>query len=176
MIKKNKQKTMNNRKNGFTLFIAVVVMSILLLISFAIVSIAFKEIILSSAGKSSQDAFYASDVGLECALYWDFKGVNGSAFATSTANSIQCYGNTISGNSQLAGINGYLYSSRIGGGGKDYPTSIFQLNLDETFCVIVSVNKDYDDAGPITRIESRGYNTCDTTNPRRVERAVRITY
>jgi hypothetical protein len=58
---------------GFTLFIAVVVMNLLILVAFAIIDISLKEVLLSSSGRDSQFAFYAADSGVECALYWDSK-------------------------------------------------------------------------------------------------------
>lgn len=53
------------------MFIAVVIMTVLLLVSFAVVNIAIKGTIFASSGRDSQLAFYAADAGLECALYWD---------------------------------------------------------------------------------------------------------
>ncbi|MCI0619669.1 LamG domain-containing protein [Candidatus Wolfebacteria bacterium] len=53
-------------------------------------------------------------------------------------------------------------------------TTTFTLPLSGSFnrCARVTVAKM--DGG--TRIESRGYNSCDTNNPRRIERALRATY
>jgi Tfp pilus assembly protein PilX len=64
---------------------------------------------------------------------------------------------------------------RIGGNAaaENDNTSIFQLSLSNGSCSIVRVEKD---PGQPTRIESRGYNTCDTGNPRRVERGLYVTY
>src|SRR3989338_4365174 len=69
-------------QKGFTLLISVLIASILLALGFAIYNIVSKEILLSSAGRESQFAFYAADSGIECALYWD---VQGNAFATSSS-------------------------------------------------------------------------------------------
>lgn len=52
-------------------------------------------------------------------------------------------------------------------------TSIFQLNFSSGTCAIIRVIKNDDGT---TRIESRGYNTCDVSSPRRVERGVEVTY
>jgi hypothetical protein len=62
---------------------------------------------------------------------------------------------------------------RIGGGGIDHPTSIFQLNFSNSTCAIERITKNLDGT---THIESRGYNTCNTSNSRRVERGVEVTY
>jgi hypothetical protein len=142
---------------------AVLVSSILLSIGLAIFNLTIKELLLSSLGRDSQFAFYAADSGAECALYWDFKE---EAFATSSVpGPIECADVVIDN----MGGKGY-------GGSND-----FTIYLDQTLsdpskgpCTLVSVTK-YD--SPLrTILEARGYNTCDPTNPRRVERAIRVTY
>ena len=58
-------------QKGMTLFIAIAIMGILLLIMFAVVNISIKATQFASSGRDSQFAFYAADAGMECALYWD---------------------------------------------------------------------------------------------------------
>ncbi|MFQ5661814.1 MAG: hypothetical protein ACE5F2_00995 [Candidatus Paceibacteria bacterium] len=146
----------SKKNKGFALLYSVLVASVLLAIGLAIFNITIKELLLSSLGRDSQFAFYAADTGAECALYWDFKA---GAFASSTPSSIECADTVIDDM-----------------GGKPYGVpNEFTLDFSpEPYCVTVSVTK-YD--APLrTVIESRGYNTCDVTNPRRVERAIRATY
>lgn len=152
----NNKKQKRIQKTGFAILYSVLVSSILLAIGLAIFNITIKELLFSSLGRESQFAFYSADTGIECALYWDFTS---NAFATSTSSSIECAG---------------IIIPNMGGNGYDVP-SIFTLNLSpEPYCSIVSVTKK---ESPFkTIIESRGYNTCDTNNPRRVERAIRATY
>lgn len=149
---------MKNR--GFTLFIAIIVMGTLLLIAAGIVSLATRQALISASGRESQHAFYAADTGIECALYWDVQNPAGfSAFSTSTSSTINCNN-----------------SSAVVGGS---PVSTFSFNLTpdpDSYCVSVTVTKAYVSNVLKTTIESKGYNTCDSSNPRRVERAVRATY
>ena len=158
MQKQNlKPKTYNLKPNrGFTLLLAVLISGVLLSIGLAIFNITIKELLLSSSGRDSQFAFYAADSGTECALYWEQKG---GGFSTSTASAISCNG---------------LNIPNVGGLGYDTPM-VFQFEVDG-FCSIVSVIKS--ETHPRTKIESKGYNTtCDNTvNPRRIERAIRVTY
>ena len=159
----------NKLQKGFTLFIAVVITATLLLVSTGIVSVAVKEAFLASAGRESQFAFYAADSGIECALYWDAKGVQSgpntgtSAFSTSTnSNIIACNKDADNPSNQFT----------VGGS----PTSAFTITFNSDTnspCANVTVNKLPDGR---TQIQSLGYNTCDPTNPRRVERAVRVSY
>lgn len=165
-------KSENNRKKGITLFIAIVVMSILLIISFAVINIAIKGTQFATMGRDSQFAFYAADAGLECALYWDSKY---NAFSTSSPGvlEIECNNQTISTGSEISGTSTL---ARIGGGGSSNPASIFGFSIDEDLnldsCVVVTVTKNTDGS---TYIKSRGYNTCDIYNNRRIERGIEIT-
>ncbi|MEK7075414.1 MAG: pilus assembly PilX N-terminal domain-containing protein [Patescibacteria group bacterium] len=151
MKQENKKTKKQKSKKGFTLLMATVISSLLLSIGISIYNITLKELILSSYGRNSQFAFYAADTGLECALYWNIKK---DAFSTTTPSTIECDGKTI---------------ENVGGG----PISTFNINFSpEPFCATVTVDK----SGSRTIIESRGYNTCNVDNPRRVERGMRITY
>ena len=145
---------------GFTLLYAVLVSSLMLSIGLAIFNITIKELLLSSAARESQFAFYAADTGIECALFWD---IQANAFAVSNTKSIECAGKTI---------------ESVGGAGYG-SASTFDIDLSPLpYCATVSVTKQQKSNSTPRRtiIESRGYNTCDTTNPRRVERAIRATY
>ena len=157
-------KKINNKKgeSGFTLFIAMVVTGTLLVISTGIVSLAYKQSLISSSGRSSQHAFYAADTGMECAIYWDIKNSSGqSAFATSTGSTIFC--NRDANNPTNEWV--------VGGSSV---STINRINfLPDPFCAIVTVTKNDDGT---TQIDSRGYNTCDGADARRVERAVRASY
>lgn len=139
---------MKNR--GMTLFISVVVMSILLLISLTVMNITIKSSLFANLGRESQYAFYAASAGVECALYWDSK-FDPSKF--NAPNSII----TCAGQDSTVGSN----------------PSAFSFTLTPLpYCVAVTVDK----SGGNTKIKSKGYNTCDINNLRRVERGIEINY
>ncbi|MBI2087077.1 MAG: hypothetical protein HYT69_02815 [Candidatus Zambryskibacteria bacterium] len=147
---------------GFTLFIAIIVMGTLLLIATGIVSLAVRQSLISASGRESQEAFYAADTGIECALFWDIGSSLGvSAFSTTTGSTIFCNKDANNPTNQW-----------VVGGSK--VSVINRINfLPDSYCAIVTVTKDDDGS---TEIESLGYNTCEAGNPRRVERAVRAIY
>lgn len=60
---------------GFVLLYAVMTSTIILAVGVSIISIALKQLSISTLGRESQYAFYAANTGAECALYWDFHGV-----------------------------------------------------------------------------------------------------
>ena len=150
------------KNKGFTLFIAIIVTGTLLLVAVGVVNLTVKQAFISASGSESQHAFYAADTGIECVLYWDVQNPAGiSAFATSTSSTIFCNRDSNNPGNQWV----------VGG---SYTSVINQINfLPDSYCAIVTVTKGVSGS---TRIESKGYNTCDPLSPRRVERAVRATY
>ncbi len=161
----------NLDKKGFVILIAVLLASIFALIGASIFNISVKELVLSSGSRDSQYAFYAADSGLDCALYWDLQH---SVFATSThsgssPSGIYCADQDV--------------TTRDDWSWKEPPTNDFKADTIFGFdlfpddavrkdCALVDVHKE----NGVTTIESRGYNTCDETDSRRVERALRIIY
>jgi len=156
------------KNRGFTLLFAVLTASVLLSVALAIFSQMYKSLLLSSASKESLAAFYAADSGIECGLYWDLKhdGFPDSIFDAPNAPSPYNGGEEIKCNNQDFPKDWEL------GGSPNFRTTEFNLLFADTGgCTKVKVSK-----GEIsTTIESRGYNICDSS-PRKLERAVRVTY
>ncbi|MEK7530880.1 MAG: hypothetical protein AAB573_03345 [Patescibacteria group bacterium] len=150
---------MSTHPRGFTLLMAILTAGIMLALGYAIFNIVSKEILLSSAGRESQFAFFAADTGIECALYYDSKF---DAFSTSSPLvDVSCGAASSTLVREIVGTSATT-------------TFSFQLSSSITRpCVTVIVAKS---VPAKTKIESAGYNTCVTTNPRRIERAIRVTY
>lgn len=73
-MKKTNQKIIKSEfQTGFAMLFAVLTASLLLTIGISIFNITFKELLISTAARESQMAFYAADSARECALYWDMK-------------------------------------------------------------------------------------------------------
>lgn len=166
---------MNYHKNplkpnqGYALMLSVLISSVILAIGLGILNIVQKGALLSSISRESQLAFYAADSGGECALYWDRKhaGFSTTIFATSTFSSPPSNG-VVCGNEDIA--QNWIISEVDANSAK----TTFYLEYGNGSCVTVKVVKTNN--GRNTSIDSRGHNTCDESFPRRVERAVRITY
>jgi hypothetical protein len=168
-----------NSKKGFTVLFAVLISGLLLAVGLGILNIALKESILSSLLRESQFAVYAADSGIDCVLYHDF---NSSAFSPEPAGAslISCAGGNV--------VRPYTEDVASVGGEALGDPSKFMISFGGglPYCTIVEVIK-YD-AGSVpafgvscpegicTLVISRGYNTCDLNNPRRVERAFRVLY
>ncbi|MBX9765607.1 hypothetical protein K2X83_03125 [Patescibacteria group bacterium] len=161
-------------QRAFTLLLAVLVSSVLIALGSAIYDIVSKEIVLSAAGRESQFSFYAADTGVECALYHDFK--NNLFGTSSTATTVTCGGSTVNivtprphtniGVDDPADVNDETlitqFSFPIGGTEQTLP------------CASITVTRKYTPMR--TTVESAGYNTCVTTSPNRLERAIRVNY
>lgn len=137
-------------KKGFVLLLAVLITSIVLGISVGFSVFVLRALRISALGRESQKAFFASDAGAECVLYWDLKQ---NAFSTTTTSSISCAGS----------------SYTVGG-----PSAIsnFTLNFTNGSCAAVIVDKT---VYLKTKIDSYGHNTC-AGGSNRVERTLEINY
>lgn len=148
-------------QRGFTLLIAVVLTAVLLSVGFALLDIAYKQIVLSSTARNSQYAFYAADSAMECALYWDQQ--HNAFSAASALSSIRCSGYDIPVTSNTAG---------------GIRTSTFSIPCPSSgSSASVEVQKGGVCSGSATScLYARGYNSCNAADQRRVERALKVTY
>lgn len=147
-----------DNKRGFTLLLAVVVASLMLILAGSMFNLVQKEIILASLGRDSQYAFYTADSALECALYWDFVH---EAFTDPDGGQVISCGDATIGSIVYPGV-GIAMEYTYDEGGR---------------CVRVAVVKR--NSYPRTTIEARGYNaSCANLvdNSRALERAVQTTY
>ena len=186
---KTNKKSNYKSKEGFTLFVAMIVASLLLAVGFSISNIILKQLLLSGSGKDSQIAFYAADSGEECAQFWDSKDSTGALlsvdgpFATSTTlntSNVTCGFGTVSASKTF--MDNSATSSLV----VNYSTSGYKA------CARVMIEKGLTtissgESVPFTRITSRGYNSsattpiaggfdCDTSDSRIVERGVIVQY
>lgn len=146
MMKKYKNMQQNC---GSALLISLIVSTVVLAVGFGVYQRTYKEVLLSSMWRQTQIAFGAADAGLECAIYWDLHPGAKSCFGTS-------------------------FTWNIPNDGAWYPPSV-SLAPDGN-CVLLRAMKA--PGSPIvTTIESRGRNgVCGSSNPKLVERGLKITY
>lgn len=188
-----------NKKNlipltsGFTIFLAVIVSGLLLLVVLSISNLALKETILSGAGRESELAFFAADSGVECALFWDYQNPDP---ATGFQREQGAFISPIQSIDCGAGVTYQNPATGVGFDPADYPSfdpgdpfslnkpicgvnpvqSNFTVSFDNSTCALLSVSKCYDGTTLKTQIESRGRSSCDVSDPRRFERAIRVIY
>lgn len=188
----------HSHKSGFTLLFAVLISTLVVSISATITSIALRQTILSGTSKESQYAFYAANTALDCAQYLDTKSLSvantfvfpapGTSELTILSgsplvNEIACSGVNI-----ITGAGNGLTPTENTPWDQDYEAGITTFKIKITnqaggaipnlpaynYCADVTVTKTYDSMTGIvtTRLEARGYNTCDLNSKRRVERSL----
>ena len=162
---------------GFTVLFAVLVSSLLLAIGLVIFDITYKEVSFSAIARNSDFAIYAADTGIECSLYWDRKcssGVCGSgrtsAFATSSQSALISSGVICNLQDIAAGPPAWNTVSA-----SDAATTTFTITFaPQPYCAIVTVAKWGNPSN--TSVTARGYNTCLSGDPSRIERALQANY
>jgi hypothetical protein len=185
--------------SGYTLLFAMIVASVVLAIGVSILTVSRKEFVLSSSATHSSNSFYAADSGIGCAEYWDSDN-GGHEFATDTTPTpaaITCSYADANANPKVtrtvvltSAQGNYLHEIE--------PTYTFTFytpfSTDGTSnksCAAVTVDKYYvsTDAYIHTIINSSGYNIgynatpanngvpdCSSPSPKKVERAIQVTY
>lgn len=159
-IKNNKGLALRNSK-GFALLFSVMLSSIILAITLGITSIAYKEIKFGTSVRDTNDAFFAADTGVECALYND--KISSNVFVAPPLNTgiMTCLGGPVT----LTGT---------------FPIKSFVitgLGARGQACAAVTVDKTSPTA---TYITSKGYNggldPCGVINSNQVQRQIELQY
>lgn len=146
-------------QRGFTLLIAVVLSSISLSIGLVLLDLALKQVLLSSAARQSQVAFYNADSVLECALYYDQR--NDTFGYGEDSGTVACNGSatpiTVAFDNDTASLHVRSFSVPCASGGTLGTVTITKTSEAET------------------NIYANGYNTC-TDSARRIERGMKVSY
>jgi hypothetical protein len=155
-------------KKGFVILFAILVSSLILLISAGIFSLVQKEVILSSSARESQRAFYAADSALECALFSDLVGIDSPPRTPfiinpvgAQADSFECGGDTID-SSHIGDTDEYDFAYVI-----RYYNNLDDLNNQNNSCAYVLIEKNLkttDTTVVETRITAVGFNVCTSGN------------
>lgn len=145
---------------GFTLLIAVILSAVSLSLALALLDISYKQVTLAIAAKQSQYAFYNADAAMECALYYDQK-LDAFNYTTPLA----------SGSITCAGLPITAYSTSQSGGVR---TTSFKIQCSPSgSSATVTVRKS---SAVATTMYANGYNICNESDARRIERGLKINY
>lgn len=173
MIFKNNNFNKNDRNKGIALLFSVILSSVLFTVAMGIIKISLEEIKFNPLAQDTNDAFYAADVGAECALFNDvpngpFQEDNGGISIPLNCFSIQ---------------NNNLTPSYEGD--NTWTFTIIELGKSNEACAVVTFRRIYDTNPPIpelsqTLITSKGYPfgdlSCGSNANNRAERAIMISY
>ena len=169
-------KLINNKikkEDGYAILFTIVVVGIISMIAIGLSNAAYKQMILSSVAKDSTTAFYQSDIASECALYADSKDfLIDSKESSDGSITFSCAG---TGNTLK-----YSHAPSTISGVDNKKTSIYELKpQDENIrgkCSRIKVTKTESDTSITTKVEALGYNICNKSNLRTVERAIEVNY
>ena len=152
-VKKNK---------GFVMLFAVTISSILLSIALGVANIAFKELRFGTSARDTNDAFFAADTGIECALLYDKSNQSQNAF-TGTAT-MNCAGTNID----------------VGGSDPLWNFVVAGLGSAGASCAKVTVQKNTIGIETFSTIVAKGYNIgdtlCEFSGSNRIERELKLNY
>jgi hypothetical protein len=164
---------------GITLLIAVILSSVVLTIALSLLNITYKQLVLVSAAKNSQYAFYTADSAMECALYWDQRKLAfeyaGSAYVTGGAEQMDCAdpGGTSRAITSAAPSSLTTFQDTSSG----TRTTKFFIPCPDGgtsgtagFVTVIKANTG------TTFIYTTGYSSCIITDDRRIERGLRVSY
>jgi hypothetical protein len=157
-------------RSGFVILFAVMVSSIVLAIALGVIDISLSEINFGTSAKDTNEALFAADTGVECALYYDNQSP--SAFGNSTNGA----GNDSNGVATSCAGTGFDISSA----GTSWTIVVPYLGSAKKSCAIVKVTKD-PSLTPVNTIISKGYNTGGSSGvctpaSNSVERSLRVSY
>lgn len=154
-----------NNNEGYAILFTVVIVSAISVVTAGLSNAIYKQLILSSLAKDSQVAFYQSDTATDCALYADrVKKQLDPTFGTINNATWSC-----------GGVTNVVSPILPEGSYKIYPPSDTENSNNPCFRIEVNV----DTTDPLvkkTTILSKGYNICNKTNIRTVEREIKIYY
>lgn len=159
--------TSQKNKKGFVILFAITISSILLAVALGVANIAFKEIKFSTSSRNANDAFFAADTGVECALQND-KSTSDIFTSDSSATTMNC-------------VNSAISLSKTVSAQTTWDFVVPSLGSSGQACAKVQVVKDFSDPlNILSTITSKGYNSgdssCASSDTNRTERQLEVSY
>lgn len=153
---------MKKDKNGYALLFSILIISAISVVTAGLVNTIYKQLVLSLLSKDSSTAFYQADSAIDCAMYADFYLLPQKYFLNEPE--ITC------GGVRLIVEKGDYDSYKL------LPAN----ETSESPCFRINVNKKESKTTPgefvTVEMSARGYNICDVSNPRAVEREVLVKF
>lgn len=160
-MKKNKLK---NQK-GYAMLFTIIIVSAISVITAGLSSIAYKQLTLSSLAKDSQVATIWADTANECALFFHQKLFPYYSEDANDPTTWACGGQEL--------------EFELNRGEEDLRYSLSPVedqNSKKNPCFKIVTSQVNNEDGIQVKIESSGYNICDTQHIRSVERSYQINY
>ncbi len=154
-------------QRGFTLLIAVIISSVSLALALAMLDISYKQVTLALTGKQSQYAFANADSALECALYWDQKQ-DAFNYSAPVASGVAC---------ATGAVTNYSTTGTAVINSVTYHIATFTVPCDTGIAGQINATVSiYKSSVADTYIYANGYNVCNQSDQRRIERGLTAHY
>jgi Tfp pilus assembly protein PilX len=148
---------------GFTLLISIILTSVILSVGAALFDITYKQVVLSETAQQSQIAFYNADSALECGLYQDQHLTLFDYTSEPTSGSFMCQGKTITYKSPAVPLG-------------QVRTTSFSISCDGGDQNVLSNTIVTKQVTGATAMYANGFNSCNSSDTRRIERGEKVTY
>ncbi|MEY2672023.1 MAG: hypothetical protein RL687_440 [Candidatus Parcubacteria bacterium] len=157
---KKQNKNITHSQKGYAILYTVVIISIIMTISIGLSNAVNKQLILSSVARDSQSAFYQADTAIECALLIQF-----TYAPYVTDDNFDCGLKTDGTGITLTAIE------------DSASPGVFRIKDDSiTSGPCFEIYVDERTPSPNKLIRASGYNECNPTSPKRVERSFEVRY
>jgi hypothetical protein len=162
------KRVFKKNQKGYAILFTLVIVSAVSVITAGLTNTIYKQMILSSLTKDSQAAFYQADTASDCALYADM-----IEYKKSLSKEPSIFDNT------TWSCGGLILTIVPVNGGILNGYDLNPPDEDESSsdpCFRISVNREQVGTKIKSTVTAKGYNICDKTNLRTVERAIEIVY
>lgn len=165
------RKRLIKKEGGYAMLFTVIIVSAISVITAGLSNIVYKQLVLSSLAKDSQMATVWADTANECSIFFEQVVAERYLKQDNPPGTWECGG--IGLEIEWNDTNSDIYDTGV------YSYSLNPLyeegNSDPCFSFNVASTQEATTSKNVT-IESRGYNICDKSKIRTVERSYQITY
>lgn len=151
----------NKKQSGYALLFAILIISAISVVTAGLINTVYKQLVLSLLAKDSSLAFYQADTAVDCAMYADL-------YAPAIANDeeiLKCGGFELKVDKKNDGSGSYDLLPPNG----NSKEPCFRISINRTADVMPGSFK-------TKNIQARGYNVCDMSSPRVVEREIVVDF
>lgn len=151
-----------NKQKGYALLFSILIISAISVITAGLINTIYKQLILSLLSKDSSTAFYQADNAMDCAMHADLYVLPKTNFLNS--GEFSCGG----------------FDMKVVPGDSNSYDLLPQDEQSTDPCFRIHVSKSESNTVPgeyiTNQISARGYNICDMSNQRTVEREILIEF
>lgn len=160
-LQSQKVSLLETKQKGYAILFTMVLVGIISTIAIGLANLSYKQLILSSVARDSQISFYQADMALECALYVE-NIENKETLTSPYICGINSNGNNYSLDFAINTNGSGSYELNPSSSDISSSSPCFNISRTENLEGVISV-------------DAKGYNICNKTNIRTVEREVQVT-